>query len=93
MVYRALNCADDVCVIAVLSGKFGNTKWLRVCSSEMNESVVQDQSDHDASKELANPHWEKNPPVTLMYYDLTDLDPDHPKGIHPKSLHVIEQVC
>ena len=57
--------------------------------------MIQDHSDHGASKERRNlcPEW-IHAAVPLMLHDssdlgsLTDPDPDHPKGTLPKSTHV-----
>ena len=45
--------------------------------------------DHGASKEPANPIWSWIHWFFLMHHDpdrswITDPDPDHPKGAHPK---------
>ena len=47
------------------------------------DSVIQDHSDYDTLKEPMNPLSHSS--VPLMYHDLSDPDPDHPKGTHPKN--------
>ena len=47
----------------------------------MIRDTVQDHLDHGTSKELINHNMDSLAP--LMYHELSDPVPDHPKGMHP----------